>query len=251
MGAPSQRGAVAIDQLPAGLGATRGLHPVRIFKNPDKDGDICIAFTDGHKNMVLGYEGDQFYVMVDGNRVFETGAVRAILSGAGFDGWEVTPHLEPLANASFSIGDYDALIENFYISGSVKGAREVNLTSGVATQVAAIIIPEGERVSGRLHYSIYASDGVELQHFASSIPFVAVNKGGVISRAMVPAAPDQSNDGNAGVVTAGTFAYAVTTTVTATELRFHINAVSSLTETALNAAVKFFPMMRAQVTDPL
>jgi hypothetical protein len=174
-----------------------------------------------------------------------------LLTGNGYDAWEVTPHLEPIADAQFSIGDYAQRVHNMYIAGNIKGSRAVLLTAGVATQVYAIVIPAGERCGGWLEYSIWATDAAgEQQLFTSRVPFSAVNKAGTISRALVPASPDQSNDGNAGVVTAGSMSYAITTTVTATELRFHINAVSSLTETSLVAEVAI-RMMRPQLTDPV
>jgi hypothetical protein len=174
-----------------------------------------------------------------------------LLTGNGYDAWEITPHLEPMTDAQFSIGDYTQRVHNMYIAGTIKGSRAVTLTNGVATQVYAIVIGAGERVGGWLQYSIWATDAAgDQQLFTSEVPFSAVNKAGVISAAFTPAAPDNTNDGNAGVVSASSMAYALSITTTATEVRFHITALTGLVPTSMVAEVAM-RMLRPQLTDPV
>jgi hypothetical protein len=174
-----------------------------------------------------------------------------VLSGNGFNGWQVTPHLEPMANMEFSIGDYDALVHNFYIGGNIKGGRIVTLVPSTPTKVAGIVIPVGERCAGWFEYAIHVVDAAgDQQYLVSRVPFAAINKAGTIFIDLNPNAPDQTNDGNAGIATAGSVAYAIITAATATQAEFYINVVTTLVPTSCTAAVSI-RMLRAQLTDPI
>jgi hypothetical protein len=173
-----------------------------------------------------------------------------VLTGNGFAGWEITPHLEPLADMEFSIGDYAQRVHNMYIGGNIKSSREVTLVPSVPTKVYGIVLPVGERCSGWFEYGIYVTDGVDYQYLASRVPFAAVNKAGTIFIDLNPNAPDQTNDGNAGIATGGSIAYAIITATTATQAEFYINVVTTLVPTACKADVSI-RMLRAQLTDPV
>jgi hypothetical protein len=198
---------------------------------------------------IIGSAEGEYYVSISGGRKFEITDTRTLLTGAGFDAWQVNPHLVPVADGAFSVGNYTERIHNFYIMGNIKGSLAVTLTESVPTQVYAIVIPAGERCGGWLEYSIWATDGVDYQLFTSRVPFSAVNKGGTISAAFTPASPSNANDGNAGVVSAGGMSYGLSLTTTATELRFFINAATTLVQTQLVAEVAI-RMMRPQLTSP-
>lgn len=232
---------------------------IRVRNTASAAGAKILDFeVDGASVFSVGKAGDVVLSVADsGIDVVGTEAIRLKaptgyalrLHGGGFDGWDVNPHLVPRVTFAFSIGNYTELVHNFYLGGSIKGSLIVPLTESVATPVYSIVIPAGEHVGGEFYYSIYCSDGTDHQLFTSSIRFSAINKAGTVTNALLPAAPDQTNDGNAGVVSAGTFAYAITCVNTATGIDFKINTASSLVQTILQAEVHI-RMLRAQLTSP-
>lgn len=110
------------------------------------------------------------------------------------------------------------------------------LTESSATAIAQVSVASGAYTGGELRYTIFASDGTDHQARHGRINFSAVNKAGTETCVMAPGTVDQTTDGNAGAISSGTLTYAITCTTTPTNgVQFEVSAVSSLTQTTLQA----------------
>jgi hypothetical protein len=120
------------------------------------------------------------------------------------------------------------------------------LTAGVATSIVRIPVAASSGTGGRLIYTVFAADAVDQQSRSGWLQFSISNKAGteICKMTSVAGADDtsitQTEDGSGiGAISTGTLTYAVTCAVTPTNaVDFQINAVSSLTETTLNAYYK-------------
>lgn len=118
------------------------------------------------------------------------------------------------------------------ITHSAHGQK--NLTGGVATDVLAISLFDGQSIGGSITALTHASDGTDFQsvtdHFVftanRTVGTVAVNDGNI--DAQIQAAPSSIAGGSAGLLTT-----TWTIAVSGNNVVIRCNAVSSLTETTL------------------
>ncbi len=191
-----------------------------------------------------GFESD------DNTGIFLSAPDTLTFGAAGFAGWSVTPHLVPVTDAAFSIGGYSTRVHNLYLKGNIKSGTTTTLTEATPTDVYQIDIAAGSYSGGRFRYCVFASDATDHQLRCASISWAAINKAGTETCTMSPAAPDQTNDGNAAAISVGTLTYAVTCVNTpANGVLFKIAATSSLTQTTLRAESRI-DMLVAQLTVP-
>ena len=116
------------------------------------------------------------------------------------------------------------------------------LTAAAATSIVQIPVAAGTGTGGVVHYTVYATDGTDMQTRTGFVRFTAVNKAGTETCGMsndagaADASITETEDGNAVALSAGTLTYAITcSTASANAVEFQINAASSLTETVLRA----------------
>lgn len=117
-----------------------------------------------------------------------------------------------------------------------------SLTESAATSVTQVPIAAGSGAGGTFHYTVFAADGTDQQVRSGFIRFAVSNKAGTETCGMTnnsgaaDASITETEDGNAVSISAGTLTYAITCVTTPTNaVDFQINAVSSLTQTALDA----------------
>lgn len=155
-----------------------------------------------------------------GNLILAGGA----LVGTGQSGYIVTNGNRQIGNAPGGT------------TGGVEAGTFVTLTEGAATSVATVNVPSAGRSGGTFEYCVFANDAAEFQARCATIKFAVINPSGTETCVMSPAAPDQTNDGNAGALSSGTLTYAVTCSTTPTNgVALQINASSSLAQTLLRA----------------
>lgn len=118
---------------------------------------------------------------------------------------------------------------------AIKGSKIKALTESSATAAWDCALAAGEHAGGFLYYCVFATDGTDNQTRCAEIRVAANNKAGTTTITMSPAAPDETNDDNAGDLTAGTLTYAVTAADTTNSFSISIDAVSSLTQTTLQS----------------
>lgn len=133
---------------------------------------------------------------------------------------------------------------------STQGSKTKALTESSATQVASIALAASAHAGGTLHYCVYATDATDFQNRCGKIEFAAVNKAGTTTCVMFPATVNETTDSNAGALSAGTLTYAVTCNDVTNAFDFKFNAVSSLTQTVLQAEVRFDKLDVNTITYP-
>jgi hypothetical protein len=117
------------------------------------------------------------------------------------------------------------------------GASIKALTAGAATSVIQIPVASGAGTGGSLRYSIFASDATDHQLREGEIKFAVVNKAGTETCTISGAS--ELLDGSVLASSSGTLTYAITcSTSPSNAVDIQFNAVSSLTETTLNAYYK-------------
>lgn len=123
------------------------------------------------------------------------------------------------------------------------GTSTKALTAGAATSIVRIPVAASAGTGGRLIYTVFAADAVDQQSRSGWLQFSISNKAGTEICKMTSVAGandtsiDQTEDGSGiGAISSGTLTYTVTCDLSPTNaVDFQINAVSSLTETTLNA----------------
>lgn len=111
------------------------------------------------------------------------------------------------------------------------GGTTKTLTESSATGIADLTIAALGSTSGEFHVTIEAKDAVDTQARHMRVPFVAVNKGGTVTVTM--GTPVETV-----AVSAGTLTCTLTMTAGASKITIAANAVSSLTQTTLQAKWK-------------
>jgi hypothetical protein len=164
-----------------------------------------------------------------------TGTAKSMRLGQGFGSVQFGSAVLPVLDASVPLGGVNNRFTRVYLARSVQSGFFKTLTEGAATGITNVAIAAGSHTGGRLEYCIHAEDAVDQQTRCGEVKFAAVNKAGTTTCTMNPAAPDQTNDGNAGAITAGTLTYAVTCADVTNAIQFRVNATSSLTQTTLRA----------------
>lgn len=114
------------------------------------------------------------------------------------------------------------------------------LTESAATSLVRINVAASAGTGGILDYGIFASDATDQQLRQSSIRYSVTNKAGTetctITTMAGAAVTNETNDGNAASISAGTLTYGITCDTTpANAVDIQFNAVSSLTQTTLQA----------------
>lgn len=132
------------------------------------------------------------------------------------------------------------------------GKATKTLTESSATSVVQITVASSSCTGGDIFYSVFATDTTDFQVRRGHVSFQGCNKAGTMTCKVFgtdqgPAGvggptlnPDQTEDGSgAGVLTSGTLTYGWTSTTGAAACNFLVNAVSSLTQTTLEAYSRF------------
>ena len=119
--------------------------------------------------------------------------------------------------------------QNTHVDRLAYAASPVVLTDSTATASVNVGVPTETGSGGTFWYTIYATDGTDMQIRRGRVEWAAVNKASAITIAL--GTPEEVD---------GTPVGTLTVTVTATDLSddtfdFELNAVSSLTETTLEA----------------
>ena len=121
--------------------------------------------------------------------------------------------------------------QNSFASRMIYAAKPVALTESADTLVMTVGVPTETGSGGKLYYTIYATDGTDMQIRRGDVSWGAVNKAGTITPVLgTPVEVDCTPTGT------------LTVTVTAVDdtangVAFKLNAVSSLTQTTLEAWV--------------
>jgi len=119
--------------------------------------------------------------------------------------------------------------QNVLVDRMVYVAKPATLISGVATDVCIVGVPTETGSGGTLYYTIYATDGTDMQTRRGRLPWGAVNKAGTIT--IVLGTPEEVDCTPTGTLTV---------TITAVDngndtFTFQFDAASSLTETILQS----------------
>jgi hypothetical protein len=123
------------------------------------------------------------------------------------------------------------------------GDFRVTLTESSATAVVQIPVASGAGTGGTFNYCVFATDGTDHQQRCSRIKFSTVNKAGTETCGLNTdtatandASITETEDGNAAAISSGTLTYAIACDTAPTNaVNITINAVSSLTQTTLQA----------------
>lgn len=127
-----------------------------------------------------------------------------------------------------------------YAPGGYAGVNTKALTESVATTFAQHSLGLNANVGGTLEFCVFARDASNVQNRCAKINYsLAETSGGAVTCAFAPTAPDETNDGNAAAISAGTLTYFITTTSAANACNFLANATSSLTQTTLQIEYRF------------
>lgn len=126
--------------------------------------------------------------------------------------------------------------------GYAGGARKT-LTESAATSTIRIPVAAGAGAGGTFNYCVFAADATDQQQRCGRIKFSVTNKAATETCGMNTdtavandASITETEDGNASSISAGTLTYAITCDTTpANAVDIQINAVSSLTQTTLEA----------------
>ena len=120
------------------------------------------------------------------------------------------------------------------------GKAVKTLTESTATALVRIPVASNAAAGGMLEYGIFAADATDQQLRQGSIRYSVVNKAGTETCTLTAidgtAVTNETNDGNAAALSAGTMTYTIAcdaTPANAVDLTFA--AVSSLTQTTLEA----------------
>lgn len=137
-------------------------------------------------------------------------------TGGGGDTALITAYPGPIGNTQNSFADRVVL-----------AAKPVALTGSTATTVITVGVPTETGSGGTLNYTIYATDGTDMQILRGRLPWGAVNKASAIT--VVLGTPEEVDCTPTGTLTV---------TVTALDnaddtFSFQFDAASSLTETTL------------------
>lgn len=132
----------------------------------------------------------------------------------------------------------------------VAGGSRKTLTESSATSAVRIPVAASAGAGGTFNYCIFASDATDQQQRCGRIKFSVTNKAGTetcglnTDTAVVnDASISETEDGNAAAISTGTLTYAITCDTTPTNaVDIQINAVSSLTQTTLEARYYVFLM---------
>ena len=181
------------------------------------------------RSLVLSSGNDVSFTPTSGNAYFYSNAV-------------LTP------TDSRDIGSSAILARSLYLTRSIQGSKTRALTAATPTAAWDCAIAAGARTGGTIDYCVYGADATDYQYRCGAIKFSAVNKAGTTTCTMSPAAPDQTNDGNAGAITSSTLTYAITCTDTTDSFALLFNAASGLAETTLQVESRLNLMNPATCT---
>jgi hypothetical protein len=116
------------------------------------------------------------------------------------------------------------------------GSMRKTLTESSATAIVQVPIAASAGTGGTLNYCVFAADATDQQERCASIRFAITNKAATETCGMNPTTVNETTDNNAASISTGTLTYAVTCdTSPSNAVNFAINAVSSLTQTTLEA----------------
>lgn len=190
-------------------------YPCFIYATPDAPDILKIALDASSRGAAIVEAGD------------ETSAMNHALSTHPWFYWH-TSNISPVTEYS-GVGAVGTRSELFK-----------TLTESSATAIVQIPVAASDASSGILEYAIFAKDGTDQQLRESSIRYAVTNKAGTetctITTMAGAAVTNETNDGNAASISAGTLTYAIACDTAPTNaVNITFNAVSSLTQTTLQA----------------
>lgn len=114
-------------------------------------------------------------------------------------------------------------------SGNASLVRRVNMTSGAATTLLTVVLPNtGDYIAGEITYNVYCTDGTDVQNICNVTRFSAVNKAGTLTGDHTYVATNQSKN-----ATGGTLTMTATDAASGTTATFAVTPTTSLTATSL------------------
>ncbi len=143
----------------------------------------------------------------------------------------VTGDLYPNANQTYNLGFASSgNWGTLYLGNGVQGARSTNLTEGAATEFRQVSIPTNDARGGTIEYTVYATDGTEVQILGGVLAWNAINVAGVVTCGV--STPSSATE--VPTLSTGTLTNALTCSDYGGEVvSFAANATSSLTQTIL------------------
>lgn len=142
--------------------------------------------------------------------------------------------------------DKDQNTTNYQAVGlpGLSGKFVVTLTESTPTNVLVVPVADNESVAGTVQTKVFASDGSVHQARSALLRYVATNEGGtercVIGTAAGGVATNETDDGNLSDIASGTLTTAWTFTAGTATCILAVDAVSSLTQTALSFEAQNF-----------
>ena len=101
---------------------------------------------------------------------------------------------------------------------------EFNLTSGVAGSLFEVALPTLTGSGGDIHFSIFATDGTDIQEYTAEVKYALVNKGGVYTNTITEHDPVKA-------LSTGTLTTSWAATAGTNKVTISVTATSSLTPT--------------------
>lgn len=207
------------------------IYPLTTVPTPDSG----VIATTGTSNAVHVWENN------DGGSDFATGPCGTVAC--------TDPNFMVHSNVQDTI-QYTSLAAGVISSKAVK-----TLTESAATSTARINVAALTGTGGTFNYCVFAADATDIQNVCGDIKFSVVNKAGTETCVLAgqagtaDASITELEDGSGGgALSTGTLTYAVTCDATPTNaVDIQINAVSSLTQTTLQAEWSVLLTGRGQV----
>ena len=199
--------------------------------------NIYNTYTDAsnYERAQIGWDTNSLYVRTQ-NAGTGTGRNLVFTSAGGvlYLGANVYPSG---AGDTYSLGGGSLTWKDFAVVRSIQGSKSKALTAGVATTVATVAVPQtagANFAGGEVRYTVYATDATDTQSLTGSAFFSAINKAGTETCTLTD---DQIGT---EASSSGTLTCTVACATGLTDVvGITFDCASSLTETTLNALVRF------------
>lgn len=198
--------------------------------------NIYNTYTDGsnYERGALNWYGNSLYLLTE---KAGTGTSRGIILQPASGIVQVVGSLAASGDDVRTLGTSALKWQELQLSRSIQGSKTKALTEGSPTTVATVAVPQtagSNFAAGEVRYTVYASDGTDTQTLNGSAFFSAVNKAGTETC--------QLTDDQIGTeaASAGTLVCTVACATGLTDVvGITFDCTSSLTQTSLNALVRF------------
>lgn len=145
-------------------------------------------------------------------------------------------NLDVFLGSSSQLTWQDSAAANSGNQVGMQHARVKTLTESSATTIVEVPVAASAGTGGRITYEVFAADATDQQSRAGSITFAVVNKAGTETCTLSGAS--EAADGSVIAASVGTLTYAITCSTAPTNaVDIQLNAVSSLTQTTLEARI--------------